>query len=231
MNKIKILLLIVIFSLPIFGQDSHGKPKAEQDSEQTELSSDFTFKKDGEDSPVYQVLPSDEKILSQADLGNAFQSLGIIAQPDEEKFGVMFVNAQTEFQFDDQIDKPFNFFIGQIKITGSNPKVIKKYKSKKLHVEYLTVSLTREQFEQLAAANNILIVFGSINYDVPLSNLQAFRYTQRQIKSDYEARTNRTTRTRTQEPTNSTGDVQVKGYYRRDGTYVRPYKRSRPKKN
>lgn len=32
-------------------------------------------------------------------------------------------------------------------------------------------------------------------------------------------------------PTNSSGAVNVKGYYRKDGTYVRPYTRSAPRKH
>ena len=44
----------------------------------------------------------------------------------------------------------------------------------------------------------------------------------------YSDKTTTPTTPSTQAPTNSSGDVQVKGYYRKDGTYVRPYTRSSP---
>jgi hypothetical protein len=204
------IVFTILLSLTIFGQE--------------ELSPDFSFNKSETDSPVYQVLPKDEKILSEADLGNAFQALGIIAQPEEGKFGLIFVNVQEDFQFEKQESKPFNLFVGNTKITGSKPTIIKKYKSKKYKIEYLAVSLTREDFEKLVAADGILVVYGSINADIPMANLSAFRFVQAKIDSDYTPRTTPSTQT----PTNSNGDVRVKGYYRRDGTYVRPHTRSRP---
>jgi len=220
----QIILLIVVlllFSMPAFSQAHGGSNGSES----------FVIKTSGEgDAEILQALPSDEKMLSDAELGNAFQALGIIAQPGQDSFGLMFVNAQDEFQFDKQAGKPFVLFIGNNKISSSDIKVIKKEKVKKLKVEILTVKISREDFEKILLAENVLVVYGDINYDVADDNLKVFRSVKSQIDSNIAKRQNRDTQTQTQ-PTNNTGDVSVKGYYRRDGTYVRPYKRSRPKKN
>ena len=189
-----------------------------------EMPADFTFSKT--DADVYQVLPDQNKMISDAELGNAFQAIGIVSQPDKETFGLMFFNAQNEYQFGGQSEKPFILRIGEINITGSNLKVIKHDKIKKLKVEVLTVNLTREDFEKLLAADNVSVIYGTVHYDVSPSNLKAFHYTDYQIKRDYVAK-----HPAYQPSTNSGGTVQVRGYTRKDGTYVQPHTRSAPRKH
>lgn len=223
------LLIMLLFSFVAFGQPTSGKPLTTK-----EMPSDYVFnKEDPHNAPIYQVLPDERKILSDADLGNAFQSLGIIARPDQDNFGLVFINGQPDYQFEEQEDKPFNLFIGTDKIIGISPKIFKKYDGKKLKVEYLTVKITRDDFNRLLLANNILIAYGAINYDVSIANLQAFRYVKQIVDGDYATRQvkvgDSNNSTTTSSPTSSGGTVNVKGYYRRDGTYVPPYTRRKPR--
>lgn len=216
MKLLTSLLFALIFSLSVLSQD---------------LTDDFKYKKEGSDTaPVYQVLPNDDKLLDSAELGAAYQSLGIITQPENDSFGLVFTNAQQDFQFDAQQGKPFVLLLGETKISSSNVSVIKKKRVKKLSVEVLTVKITREDFEKLLDAENVLIAYGDINYDVPQTNLSTFRYVGNKIGGRY-ARSTYTPSVSSPSslpPTNSGGSVQVKGYYRKDGTYVRPHTRSAP---
>ena len=206
---------VLLFTFTAFGQ---------------ELPKDFSFDKEGEGKSVtYKLLPSGEKMLSDVKLGLAFQSIGVISLPEQDKFGLVFVNAQPEFQFDKAEGKPFVLLLGSgdtNRITGSNVKVFSRSKVKKLKIEMLAVELSRADYEQFINAANVTIAYGSINYEVAPSNLQAFRYLRARIAADVAERTNRPT-TAPSNPTYQGGEVQVKGYYRKDGTYVKPHSRKR----
>lgn len=216
-NLLFTFFALLIFCLPTLAQDL--------------LPSNFTFKKD--ESGVYQLLPDEEKILSEVNDGKAYQSLGIIAQPEQDNYGLVFVNAYDENSdksAEDQIGKPFVITLEESsdnKLYGAAVKVVSRKKVKKFYIEVLSVRLPKSDFEKLLGSENISVVYGDINYDVSPENIRAFQYLKSEIDNN-SAR--KRLPTSSPSPTNNSGEVQVKGYYRKDGTYVRPHTRNTPKR-
>ena len=223
MNKL-LPILILVLTLTCFGQT----PVPSTDYWTTAA-----------DDPYVQVLPSDTKIIAEADAGNAFQSLGIIATPSIGNYGLMFVNVQEDYQFENQRSQLFNLYADGVKLGSYMPTIVKKFAGKKYRAEYLTVPIGFKEIERILDADDIAIAYGRISYRITPGNLTAIR----SIKDRYNSRA----ASRRPNPANlveanadpvygddsSTynGPVRVRGYRRSDGTYVRPHTRRLPRRS
>jgi hypothetical protein len=109
---------------------------------------------------------------------------------------------------------------------GGRIREVASKKAGKAKYEIIMVAIDRDGFEKILAANKLYVEFGKFTHLASAENLQAFRYLSGRLEKD-ELPENASS------PVTSTPStvINVKGYYRKDGTYVKPHTRKRPIKN
>ena len=210
MKKLLILIALVgALSIGVFAQDS--------------LPSGFEFKADANGS--YQLLPKDEEVLDETNNDPVRQFVGIAAQPEEEFYGLILYYIQPEKK---------DFVLGnqkKPKITvsyGNSDRTISEYSFEKRavkgkRIEMVMFKISPEDYEKLQNTP-VSILFGTYKFDISESNLEALRYFSANVRNDLAAKR----RSRELPILNQSKEVHVKGYYRKDGTYVRPHTRRKP---
>lgn len=206
-NSILALILICIFSICISAQT---------------LPRGFVF--DNSDALIYQVQPDPELIPDQvADYGE-YQAVGLSTHVLNDQFMIVLVNAQPEkgdLIFKKQKNSPVTITADGEKIIGGRILEIASKAVGKAKYEVVFIQLTREVFEKIVAAGKLYLEFGKFNHLASAENLKAFHYLSAKLEKD-ELRENDST-------TGSSPVIHVKGYFRKDGTYVKPHTRRRHK--
>lgn len=204
------IALFVALAINSFAQDS--------------LPSSFEFKTDSNGN--YQLLPKEDKIFDEANKDSVQQFVGVVAQPEQNLYGLILYYVQPEkrdyFLETQKEPKVTLAYEGQNR-SFSNYK-LEKRSTRGRKIEIVTFQISLEDYENIQSSL-ASILFGTYKFDVSDSNFQAFRYFRTSVSNEVAVRR----RARELPPTNKSGDVQVKGYYRKDGTYVRPH--TRRKKN
>jgi hypothetical protein len=211
MKKLFIFIaLFVALAINSFAQDS--------------LPSSFEFKTDSNGN--YQLLPKEEEIFDDANKDSVQQFVGIAAYPEQNLYGLVLYYIQPEKQdyfLEKQKSPKITLSVGDSIRNFSNYKLDKRnVRGRK--IEIVTFQISPEDYEMLQSSL-ASIIFGTYKFNVSESNFTAFRYFRTSVNNDLVVRR----RARELPTLNNSGDVQVKGYYRKDGTYVRPHTRSRRK--
>jgi hypothetical protein len=204
------LLLACVFSLCISAQT---------------LPDSFLF--DNSDPLLYQVQPKHELIPNQVAGYGEYQAVGLMIHTVTDRFLFAIVNAQPEkgdLIFKKQKDAPVTITADGEKIIGIRILETASKKVEKAKYEVALVQIGRDDFEKIVAADKLYVEFGKFTYLASAENLQAFHYLSDRLE-----------KAELPENTSSTGSsapssvIHVKGYYRKDGTYVKPHTRRRPK--
>lgn len=205
------LALTLVFSICLYAQD---------------LPDGFIF--DNADKLVYQVQPNYEHVPGQVAANGTYQAFGLAVDVINDYFILSIINALPEkgdLIFKKQKNDPITITVDGEKIMGGGPREVASQKLGKAKYEAVVVQIGREDFEKIIAANKLYVEFGKFSYLASAENLQAFRYLSGRLEKDeLPENTSITGGAQTASP-----NIQVKGYYRKDGTYVKPHTRKRPK--
>ena len=207
----KLLLFLVIFvalAINTFAQDL--------------LPSSFEFKQDSNGN--YQLLPKEEEIFDEAHKDSVQQFVGIAAQPEQNLYGLVLYYIQPEqkdYFLESQKEPKITLAFGDSNRSFTNYK-LEKRKTKGRKIEIVTFQISPEDYESLQSSL-ASIIFGTYKFNISESNFTAFRYFRTNVSSDLAVRR----RARELPTLNQSKEVQVKGYYRKDGTYVRPHTRKK----
>lgn len=185
----------------------------------------FVF--DNADKFIYQVRIDHERIPKQVEEHGSYQALGLVTEVMADVFAIVLVNAQPEkgeLVFKKQQKDPIAITADGEKIMGGSYRMFDSKKVGKAKYEAIVVQITRDDFEKILAANKLYIEFGKFTHLASAENLQAFRYLSDRLEKDELP----------EDASRSGGsapatNIQVRGYYRRDGTYVKAHTRKRPK--
>lgn len=206
-NSILALVLSCIFSICISAQT---------------LPDGFVF--DNSNPLIYQVQPDPKLIRNQVGDYGEYQAVGLSTHVLNDQFMLAIVNAQPEkgdLIFKKQKNDPVTIMADGERIVGVRVLETASKKVDKAKYEVALVQITREDFEKIVAAGKLFVEFGKFNHLASAENLKAFHYLSAKLEKD-------------ELPENtSTGGgstvIHVKGYYRKDGTYVKAHTRKRPK--
>lgn len=211
MNFLRYLILLgltAVFSTPLFAQ---------------ELPEGFIYDKRGE--LVFQVGPEEAFAVKAAGEDGNYLAVAIGAGMIENKYYVALFSTHSKKSgdvFKEQKDLPVTLTVDGEKIPLNNSRNIYEKKVSKTKIEIMLIWISMEEFEKIIAARKVFIEFGKIEHLLSAENLQAFRYLSKQMESDEDLRAAAAT------VPGGSNTIQVKGYYRKDGTYVRPHTRKRP---
>lgn len=203
---IVVFVLSILFSLPVFAQ---------------EMPEGFAYDKRGK--LVFQVGPQEDfAIRAAADTGG-YMAVALAAGMIEDLYYLTLYNAQPEkadYVFEKQKDLPITLTVDGEKMSlGDNRQVYKK-KVNKTKIEIMLIGISMADFEKIIGAGKVYLEFGKIDHLLTAENLQAFRYLSAKMETDEDLRGDA--------PAAPSGTIHVKGYYRKDGTYVKAHTRRRP---
>lgn len=174
---------------------------------------------------VYTVGPADEYAAKAVAESGSYQSLGLSIGVLENKYAVVIMNALPEkgkYFLEKQKDTPVTFIVDGEKFTGLENIFMGKRESGKAKIEFMIVLITMENFEKLIAAGKVDVEFGKISHLASAENLQAFRYLSSVLEKEQADRD-------ALNPDPPATNIRVKGYFRKDGVYVKAHTRRRPK--
>lgn len=174
---------------------------------------------------VYTVGPKDEYAAKAVAESGSYQSLGLSIGVLENKYAVVITNALPEkgkYFLEKQKDAPVTFTVDGEKFTGLENIFMGKRESGKAKIEFMIVMITMENFEKLIAAGKVDVEFGKISHLASAENLQAFRYLSDVLEKEQADRD-------ALNPDPPATNIRVKGYFRKDGIYVKAHTRRRPK--
>jgi len=207
------LVLIAVFSISLAAQKK-------------ELPGGFEF--DNGDDMLYQIRTNPDLLPSQVQEYGSYQGVGLAVKIFDNIFALVIVNAQPdkgELIFKKQKKAPITLNVDGEKIMGGSYREVESKKVGTMKYEAIIVQIEREDFEKLLAANKINIDFGKFNHLVSAENLKAFHYLSERLEKDELPSIMLSGPREISSPT----EIQVRGYYRRDGIYVRPHIRRRPR--
>jgi hypothetical protein len=176
---------------------------------------------------ILQVQPDTNLIPKQvADYGT-YQALGLVSYLLNDQYVFTIVNAQPEkgdLIFKKQKNAAVTITADGEKIVGIRVLEISSSKVGKTKYEGALVQISREDFEKIVAADKLYVEFGKFTHLASAENLQAFHYL-----SDRLEKAELPEGASTPHSSAPSSVIHVKGYYRKDGTYVKPHTRRRPK--
>jgi hypothetical protein len=205
---IAVFVLSILFSSNLFAQ---------------EMPDGFAYAKEGK--LVFQVGPREDFAVKAAAEEGSFFAVAIAAGMIEDLYYLALYKAQPQKAdsiFEKQKDTPVTLTADGEKLSLGNNRSVHEKKVGKTKIEIMLIGISLEDFEKIIAANKVYVEFGKIDHLLSAENLQAFRYLSAKMESDEDLRA-----AASATPTGST-TIQVKGYYRKDGTYVKPHTRRRP---
>ena len=185
-----------------------------------ELPAGFIYDKRGK--LVFQVGPDEAFAVRAAGEDGNYLAVALGAGMIEDKYYLALFNAhsQKDDVFKEQKNLPVTLTADGEKITFDTGRNIYKKKVDKIKIEIMLIWISMEDFEKIIAADKVYIEFGKIDHLLSAENLQAFRYLSAKMESDEDLRAAASS------PPGTT--IHVRGYYRKDGTYVKPHTRKRP---
>lgn len=205
---IAVFVLSILFSSSLFAQ---------------EMPEGFAYAKEGK--LVFQVGPKEDFAVKAAAEGGSFFAVAIAAGMIEDLYYLALYHAQPQKAdnvFEKQKNLPVTLSADGEKLSLGNNRSVHEKKVGKTKIEIMLVGISIDDFEKIIAADKVYLEFGKIDHLLSAENLQAFRYLSAKMESDDDLRA-----AASAVPAGST-TIHVKGYYRKDGTYVKPHTRKRP---
>lgn len=152
-----------------------------------ELPSNFHFVRElGEDTglPVYTLTPDDDAMAAAGLNGEEFQALGVLAQPEANKVGLIFYNATAQYQL--QINQTKGFHLTADKEAFHLPtyRIMNQRVSGRLKLEAAAVQITNEILFKLLKADRVTAQCGMVVYELDRDNIEALKYLATQIEKD-----------------------------------------------
>ena len=129
-------------------------------------------------------MPEDEAMAADAEKGNVFQALGVIAQPAANKVGLTLINAQTQYQLHINQTKGAYITIGTEVIHIPYYQVLQKRDIGKLKMETAAIKISNDILWKLVKADRVTVQCGMVIYELDQDNIDALKYLAAQIEKD-----------------------------------------------
>ena len=152
-----------------------------------ELPSNFRYRRElGEQTglPFYTLMPDEDAMAADAEKGNVFQALGVMAQPTANKFGLALINAQTQYQLHINQSKGAYLTLGKELIHIPEYQILLRKEIGKLKMETAAITISNEIFSKLLKSDQITVQCGSVIYELDQDNIDALKYLAQQIGKD-----------------------------------------------
>jgi hypothetical protein len=188
-----------------------------------EMPDGFAYAKEGK--LVFQVGPKEDFAVKAAAEGGSFFAVAIAAGMIEDLYYLALYKAEpqkADYIFEKQKVLPVTLTADGEKLSLGNNRSVHEKKIGKTKIEIMLVGIRLEDFEKIIAADKVYVEFGKIDHLLSAENLRAFHYLSTKMESDEDLRA-----AASAVPEGNT-TIHVKGYYRKDGTYVKPHTRKRP---
>lgn len=159
-----------------------------------ELPGNFRFKREtGQETgvPVFILVPREEAMAYDAERGNTFEAVGMLCQPEREKFGILFFNAKEQLQLQGQEQKGVLLRIDGEEFKFAEYLPQKAEQAGKLKIEGATIAIDRKIFEKMVKADDIFIRVGAAMYSLDQDNIDALHYYGAEIAKDLARRSKR----------------------------------------
>lgn len=185
-----------------------------------ELPEGFRYYRDAD--LVFQIGPEEEHAFKSAAQEGSFLAVALAAGMKENIYYLTLYHAQPKkasFLFEKQKELPITFTVDGDKIQAGSERHIRDLKKGDTKLEIMVIRITMEDFEKIVAAGKMNVEFGKIDHLLTAENLQALHYLSKQMEADPDLH----------EKEKSSSEIYVKGYYRKDGTYVKGHTRKRPR--
>jgi hypothetical protein len=156
-----------------------------------ELPINFEYKREtGQETgvPIFSLMPRSEAMDYDARRGSTFEALGMLTQPERDKFGLIFINVKNEYELSRRKEKGVllridgeEFKIPTYLITTSSELGLLKF-------EAAGIQISRLIFMKLVEANDVFIRVGDVAYNLDEDNILALHYYGSEIKRDLARR-------------------------------------------
>lgn len=156
-----------------------------------DLPSVFDFRREtGQVSgaPIFSLTVNVEAATFDMARGSTFEALGLLVQPDRNKYGILFFNAKKTYEFAGSRDKTCSLQIDGTTHNFAKATPLSKGPAGKLRLETVMINVDKEIFWQLMQADDILARCGKVLYNLDQANIDAFRYFAAEVKKDLERR-------------------------------------------
>jgi len=194
-----------------------------------EMPDGFAYDKRGK--LVFQIGPQEEFAARAAAREGGFFALALAAGMIENQYYLTLYNAvpqNGDYIFEKQKELPATLTVDGEKISlGKNRNVFSK-KVGKIKVEIMLIEIAMDDFEKLVAAAKVHLEFGRIDHLASAENLRAFHYLSAKMEADEDLGPDGGPSSAGTGGSSTPSTIHVRGYYRKDGTYVRAHTRKRP---
>ncbi len=156
-----------------------------------DLPRNFRYKREtGQDTgvPVFSLVPNEEAMAYDGDHGNTFEAVGMLTQPEREKFGIVFINAKATAQLQGQKEKGVLLRIDGEEFKIADYTIVASETLGKLSVESAAITIDRNIFQKLVKADDIFIRVGVAMYSLDQDNIDALHYYGAEIERDLKRR-------------------------------------------
>lgn len=212
MNFLKTALVLVFsftFAASLFAQD---------------LPDGFKYYRDAE--LIFQVGPEEDHAIQSVGQEGGFLAVALAAGMKENIYYLTLYHAlpkKASYVFEKQKELPITFTVDGEKISAGAERHLRDRKDRNMKLEIMVIRITMQDFEKIVAAGKMNVEFGKIDHLLSAENLKAFHYLSKQMEADPDLHD------KEKNSSGGTSDIYVKGYYRKDGTYVKGHTRKRPR--
>jgi hypothetical protein len=186
--RMRRLILLLLFSLAL------AIPSLAQ-----ELPINFEFKREtGQETgvPLFILIPRTEAMEYDANRGSTFEGLGMLTQPERDKYGLVFFNAKADYQLSTQKEKGVMLQIDGEDFKIPEYKIVNQAIVGRLKIESSAIAIDKKIYEKLVKANDITIRVGIVIYNLDQDNIDALHYYGAQVEKDITRRTRRSPKKR-----------------------------------
>jgi hypothetical protein len=175
-------------------EDDFGVTEPVTDTaEAQELPGNFVFKREtGQETgvPLFMLMTDDNAVAYDAEHGNTFEAVGMLVQPERDKYGIIFINAKREYQLQEPEDKGKGALL---RIEGEEFKIPEylitaSKEIGRLKIEIAGVTINKNIYEKMVRASDIFISVGSAKYNLDQDNIDALHYLGAEVKKDLARR-------------------------------------------
>lgn len=152
-----------------------------------ELPSNFHYVRElGKDTglPIHTLTPDNEAMAAAAANGEEFQALGVIAQPEANKVGLIFFNAARQYQLQISQAKGFHLIVEKEVFDIPSYLLSEQREFGKLKFEMAGIQISTELLWKLVKAEHVTAQCGSVVYELDRDNIEALKYLATQMEKD-----------------------------------------------